>query len=367
MPRVLHELLLPSAAARPEGIAVYWKDETVPYGELDRLTNQIAHTLRANGCKSGDRVAMLIPNSANAIFAMLGILKAGCIAVPLDTTTPAARMAEILGECRPTLVLAAHCARSLLDQLLIHNTAPFSIGTLEAMPINGEFFSTDFCGLNILRASTAAPACGATTHAPALFFFHCGEMACDVNDALASPKFKAYFTAPQRPTVVTHADMFAFLATAQAIFGLTEFDRVAALPLLTPLAVAATLTALAAGAELHVVPQELLARPRQVATFVRSHELTEWLTNHGSLTELLRSDALRHGDFPALKRLLWSGAPLPAAILAELQQRLPLTQFARVVASADAKLAGQFELTTSVPELEPFVASLPLLEVAAMR
>ena len=40
MPRVLHEILSPIAAARPEGIAVCWKDETVPYGELDRLTNQ---------------------------------------------------------------------------------------------------------------------------------------------------------------------------------------------------------------------------------------------------------------------------------------------------------------------------------------
>ncbi|MBC7821654.1 MAG: AMP-binding protein [Planctomycetaceae bacterium] len=352
MRKLLHELLSPHAAARPDGISICWKDEMIPYGELDRVTNQLAHTLRTHGCQFGDRVAVLIPSSANALFAILGVLKAGCIAVPIDVTTPAACVADLLNDCRPAMILAGRFARTLLDQLFIHDFAPFFVGTLEALPIEGEYFATEFSGLNILQASPEAVVCGATSRAPALLFCRGGDLACDVSDCASQPVFEALVSAPQRPTVVTHAEVLAFLAARQE-FSLTEFDRAAALPLHSPLAVAETFAALAAGAELHVVPQEILGRPRQLATFVRAHEITEWLTNHGSLAEWIQSDEILDGDLPSLKHLLWSGQALPADALRDLMQRLPLTRFARIVAGTDAKFGGQFSTVTSLPEFEP--------------
>ena len=86
-----------STASSPN-LAVCWKDERIPYAELDGLTNQLAQTLRAHGCQPGDRVAVLIPNSPNALFAVLGILKAGCVAVPLDLATPAPQLNRVIGK-----------------------------------------------------------------------------------------------------------------------------------------------------------------------------------------------------------------------------------------------------------------------------
>ena len=358
MPKLLHDLWSSHVAARPDGIAVCWKNELIPYGELDRLTNQLAHTLRAHGCQFGDRVAVLIPNSANALLAILGILKAGCVAVPIDVTTPAAQVTELLNDCRPAMILAARCARSLLDQLFLDDLVPFRVGTLEALHIEGEYFATEFTGLSILGESPEAPACGATTHAPALLFLRSGDLASHVSDSASQPMFKALVSAPHRPTVVSHAEVLAFLAARQ-VFPLTEFDRAAGLPLHSPLAVAETFAVLAAGAELHVVPPEILSRPRQLATFVRAHEVTEWFTNHGSLAEWIQSDELRDGDLPSLKHLLWSGQALPTNVLRELMQRLPLTQFARIVAGTDAKFGGQFSVVTSLPELEPILVAEP--------
>ncbi len=358
MPKLLQDLWSSQVATRPDGIAVCWKDEMIPFGELDRVANQLAHTLRGHGCQFGDRVAVLIPSSANALLAILGILKAGCVAVPIDVTAPAAQVIELLNDCRPAMILAARFARSLLDELFCNDYLPFRVGTLEALPIEGDYFATEFTGLCILRESPETPACGATTHAPALLFCRRGDLACGVSDPASQPVFQALVSAPHRPTVVSHAEVLAFLATRPGL-RLTESDRVAGLPLHSPLAVAEAFASLAAGAELHIVPPDLLGRPRQLARFVRAQEITEWLTNHGSLSEVIQSSEIRDGDLPSLKHLLWSGRALSASALRQLTQQLPLTQFARLVTGTDVKFGGQFSVVTSLSEFERFLVAEP--------
>lgn len=358
MRKLLHELLSSHTAARPDGTAVCWKDELIPYGELDRVANQLANTLRGHGCQFGDRVAVLIPNSANALLATLGILKAGCVAVPIDVTTPAAQVIELLNDCRPAMILAARFARSLLDELFDNDDWLFRVGTLEALPIEGECYATEFTGLSILTESSEPPVCGATTHAPAFLFCRSGDLACGVHDPSNQPVFKALASVPRRPTVVSHAEVLDFLAMRQR-FQLTEFDRVAGLPLHSPLAVAEAFASLAAGAELHIVPPDLMGHPRQLARFVRTQELTEWLTNHGSLSEVIQSSEIRDGDLPSLKHLLWSGRALSASAMRQLTQQLPLTQFARITADTDTKFGGHFTSVTSVPEFEPILVAEP--------
>lgn len=356
MLRFLHELLVSQAAARPEHLAVCWKDERIPYAEIDRLTNQLAHTLRGIGGQPGDRIVVLMPNSPNALMGVLGILKAGCVAVPIDITTPTARMAEILSDSQPSVVLVSRASRPVLEELfavhLFGESALDSVpmGTLEALPIEGEQFATAFSGINILHQSTDSIPCRATSNSPALHFYGSGEVASDVCDLSHSPIFEAQAvaSATRRPTIISHADVLEFLVGSQTAGDLNEFDRVGVPPLVSPLNVAVTLRAIAAGAEMHLVPQELLAHPQQFATFVRSHELTEWVTNHGLLSELCRSDSIGDGDFPALKRLLWTGDPLPSPMLQDLMRRLPLTQFARVAGSATLKLSG---LTVEIQSL----------------
>ena len=61
------------------------------YGQLEEVTNRLARLLKAAGCRKGDRVCFAIPKSPEAIIAILGILKADCIHVPLDTASPARR------------------------------------------------------------------------------------------------------------------------------------------------------------------------------------------------------------------------------------------------------------------------------------
>ena len=111
----LHRLLAEGAAAHPLHTAVI--DDTgaeISFGTLDARSNQLAHYLRALGVRPGVLVALLAEGSIDAVIAIFGILKAGGAYVPVDPKYPARRLALVLEDARPR-VLLTH--RHLSDRL----------------------------------------------------------------------------------------------------------------------------------------------------------------------------------------------------------------------------------------------------------
>ena len=106
MAYLLQHLLTDSAARAPERPAVAVGERFLTYAELDRLSNQVARALLAQGVAPGDRVGILAPKSAASVVALFGVLKAGACYVPLDPKSPAARLATIMTDSGITVVLA---------------------------------------------------------------------------------------------------------------------------------------------------------------------------------------------------------------------------------------------------------------------
>src|SRR5215475_2111243 len=134
MAELLQQLVTRRAERRPDAIAVVMNDEWISYAALEEASNQLARQLRAVGCVRGDRVCFLTPKSPAAIISELGILKADCVYVPLDPSSPAPRLAKIVDSCEPRCVLiAGSMARLLRDTLADANlsVAPV-IGSLDA-------------------------------------------------------------------------------------------------------------------------------------------------------------------------------------------------------------------------------------------
>jgi long-chain acyl-CoA synthetase len=70
----------------------------VTWAELDAAVTAEAHRLRAQGLAVGDRVALRLPTGAAFCVALFGILRAGCVAVPLPTSSPAAELRRIIDD-----------------------------------------------------------------------------------------------------------------------------------------------------------------------------------------------------------------------------------------------------------------------------
>jgi len=96
------------AARDPFAWAVRFRDERLRYGELDILSNQLAHGLRAYGVGPGVCVAVCLPPSVHVPLALLAIFKAGGVYMPIDPTHPPALIATMLQEAEPKLVLTLH-------------------------------------------------------------------------------------------------------------------------------------------------------------------------------------------------------------------------------------------------------------------
>ncbi|HEX7446278.1 MAG TPA: non-ribosomal peptide synthase/polyketide synthase [Pirellulales bacterium] len=101
-----HELFAERAARRPEAIALLFGNQSLTYGELNRRANQLAHYLRSLGVGAETRVGLLLERSIELIVALLAVSKAGGCYVPLDLDNPAQRLADIIADADPALILS---------------------------------------------------------------------------------------------------------------------------------------------------------------------------------------------------------------------------------------------------------------------
>jgi polyketide synthase PksN len=104
--RCLHELFTEKARRIPGKVALVGNGRSYTYAEVDALTDAIAVRLLERGLEVEARVALCMDRSVDVVLAILGVLKAGGAYVPLDPSHPEQRLAQVLEDCRPALVLA---------------------------------------------------------------------------------------------------------------------------------------------------------------------------------------------------------------------------------------------------------------------
>ncbi|WP_307674373.1 non-ribosomal peptide synthase/polyketide synthase [Streptomyces sp. V4I2] len=101
----LPELFEAQAARTPDEPALHHDGGTLTYAELDTRANRLAHLLIGRGTGPDQHVGLALRRSADLVVAVLAVLKAGAAYLPVDPDYPADRIAHMLGDARPGLVL----------------------------------------------------------------------------------------------------------------------------------------------------------------------------------------------------------------------------------------------------------------------
>ncbi|MBW8843377.1 MAG: amino acid adenylation domain-containing protein, partial [Burkholderiales bacterium] len=101
----IHQLFEQQARLRPEAIALVFEHEQLSYAALNARANQLAHHLLSLGVLPDTRVAICLPRSTEMVVALLATLKAGAAYVPLDPAYPAHRLAFMLEDSSPLVLL----------------------------------------------------------------------------------------------------------------------------------------------------------------------------------------------------------------------------------------------------------------------
>ncbi len=107
-------LFAAQVARTPEAIAVTFEGRSMTYRELEEAANRLAHLLAGQGVGPGQCVALLLSRSAEAVVAIVAVLKTGAAYLPIDPVHPDARIEFMLDDAAP---VAAITTTGLADRL----------------------------------------------------------------------------------------------------------------------------------------------------------------------------------------------------------------------------------------------------------
>lgn len=332
---LLQEWVTRQAERRPDATALVMEGERWSYGQLDAASTQLARTLHVAGCGRGDRVAILLPKSPMAVVSLLGILKADCIYIPIDSVSPAARVAKIVQSGEPRVVLAGARSAALVEQLFadahVHKSA--AVGWMEPEQPDAAHFAATFSLKDVYSAPTSPLDYRNGTTDPAHILFTSGS------------------TGVPKGVVITHASVIRFVEWATRYFGLSPADRVSNHPPLHfDLSTFDLFGTFAAGAQVHLVPTAINLLPTALAEFIRTAELTQWFSVPSVLSYLAKFDVVQFNDFPTLRRLLWCGEVFPTPALRYWMVRLPHATFTNLYGPTETTIASSYYTVPRCPE-----------------
>ena len=256
MSGLLQEYVAEQADREPDAVALVMGDERLSYEQLETASNRLARLLVQVGCGAADRVCLLGEKSPAVIVGMLATLKAGCAYVPIDTTSPAARVARIVRSAEPAAALVLGSAVGLVERLRITGAvaADLPIGALDAETMSASSIGCAFGPEDVaVQAGEHLPSTGASTDAAHILF---------TSGSTGEPK----------GVVSTHGNVSAFVEWATSFFGTRPGDRVSGHPPLHfDLSTFDIYATFRAGAELHLVPPRTLL-PHQLASFISASQ-----------------------------------------------------------------------------------------------
>ncbi len=113
----LHSLFEEQARRTPEAPAVIGESQSFTYAQLDRAANHLAALLQARGVGPESRVAICAGRSPLAVAGMLAVLKAGGAFIAFDPAYPQERLAFMLHDCAPDLLLTETQLAADLERL----------------------------------------------------------------------------------------------------------------------------------------------------------------------------------------------------------------------------------------------------------
>jgi amino acid adenylation domain-containing protein len=364
---VAHEVGFPAilrtaAGLRPEAVAAVHGVAQLTYAALDRRAGALAMALAARGVGRGEPVGLLCSRGLDWLVAVVGILRAGGVYLPLNPRHPARRQAQILeqsgagfllasgeglavaGECldllpaerRPVLLPApehwAAFPAGVVAAVPAGGRAPLVPGAAEDRPAAADSLLLSGAAVDRPSAAEASPVPGTATDRPAAagtplpsgaaFTPPPPTAACD----LAYTIYTSGSTGQPKGAMIEQRGMVNHLALKILTLGLGAADRVAQTAAATfDISIWQLLAGLAAGGCVEILDDETVADPERLLTAVAERQITVLEVVPSQLRVLLEAIAGRPGGLP-LPQLRWlipNAETLPPELCAQWLARYP--------------------------------------------
>ncbi|HIP72711.1 MAG TPA: non-ribosomal peptide synthetase, partial [Anaerolineae bacterium] len=242
------------AQKTPQAIALQWNGRTLTYTELNRRANQLAHFLQKQGVGPESIVAISVNRSPEMVIGLLGIQKAGGAYLPLDPAYPPERLAFMLADAQPILILTdSQVVESSLSQVVESSDSRVVI-------LSGNQITElpDYKATRLQDYPTTKPQDYSLTP-----------------DNLAYVIYTSGSTGQPKGVLLEHRGLTNLVTAQTTIFGITARDRILQFASFSfDASVSEIFMALANGATLHLAPQEQLAAIPELHKLLRDERIT---------------------------------------------------------------------------------------------
>ena len=150
----VHTLFREQAVKTPEKTALVFEGTQFTYRQLDKMSNSLAHTLRASGVGPGSIVPIIAKRSWHIIISMLSVLKAGGAYMPVDPSYPAERIQAMIDISDSTLALTYGYDKPLGAETIRLEDLDFHLNPL---PVENRNSPDDLCYIIFTSGSTGTP------------------------------------------------------------------------------------------------------------------------------------------------------------------------------------------------------------------
>jgi len=114
--KCIHHLFEEQVIKSPDAIALVYEDEQVSYSELNSRANQLARYLIEQGAGEDTSIALCVERSVDLVVGLLAISKSGSAYIPLDPIYPKARLALVLDDARPVILLTQTSLMNMIPE-----------------------------------------------------------------------------------------------------------------------------------------------------------------------------------------------------------------------------------------------------------
>jgi len=298
------------AQKSPDKTALVCGEQSLSYQDLEEQCNRLAHALSDEGVQRGDRVAVYLENSVEAVVAIFAILKAGAVFLLLHPTTKTEKLTYVLNNAR---------AKGLITHARKRTTVEPCLGKtphMETVVFVGQ--EVDVIG-NGHKRVLAWDKLVAQYHQAVL---PPPKQAIDVD--LAALIYTSGSTGTPKGVVLTHLNIVSAATSITTYLENTADDIILnVLPLSFDYGLYQILMGFKVGGT--VVLERSFAYPHAVLEKMRQERVTGFPVVPTIAAMLLQMDLTKY-HFPCLRYITNTGASLPPSHLLQLRTLFPQTR-----------------------------------------
>jgi len=302
----LQSVLEQRADTIPTSPALVCGERRLTYADVERSSNVLGHLLRDAGMLRGNRVAIYLENSTEAVFGLFGTLKADGVFMMVNPTTKADKLRFLLNNARATVVITDSRRLPIVEQ------AAAGVASLKAVFVAGTpTDATDVCGRRIVWLD-AALADDSRSHRP-------DSQGIDID--LAALLYTSGSTGRPKGVMMTHHNMVSALTSISQYLGSRDGDVILnVLPLSFDYGLYQVLLAFEAGGTL--VLERSFTYPHAALSTLTRERVTAFPIVPTIAALLLQLDLSQY-DFSSLRYITNTGAALPVPHIAALRRLMP--------------------------------------------